>query len=138
MSLFHTIGRFARSVDHVVRWFEGMYTPAPPMAFGERVRWYQARPRAFTYRRAVELFRLAEPVYRWRNSATNVRERRRHLQKTVGDRYILRCLREAATIKAMTVRVSAPDRRSLSEAIGEAFNERESTILDVLRKRDRI
>ena len=65
----------------------------------------------------------------------NRRERRRDLQKAVGDRYILRCLREAASIKALTITARGPD--SLSRAIGEAFDERHSTILDVLRKRDR-
>ena len=106
MNLFAAIENFASTVTRIVRWFEEEYTPTPPVAFTERVRWWRARPRAFTDRSAVELFRLAEPRFRWRTRGVNVRQRRRQFTKAVGDRYIVRCLREAETIHGWTVRSS--------------------------------
>ena len=127
MSLFAALRRFAAGVERAVECLRDEYTPRPPAEFTEKVRWWRARPRAFTERRAVELFILAEPRFRWRTRGSNIRQRRSQFTKPLGDRYIVRCLREAATIPGWTVR-SRIGRPTLAEAMGEAFGEDARTI----------
>ena len=127
MTRWGKLRRFVRALGGAWRYVCHEWTPEPPAAFLARVRWYRARPRAFTYGSAVALFELAEPPFRWRTHGRNVRERRRHLQKAVGDRYILRCLRDVEGIAGRKVRSNA-GHWTLAEAMGEAFGEDSRTI----------